>query len=186
METKRITRDRLTELMDYNRETGELIWKCNRGRVRKGDVAGSLDSWGYLQVRIDGKSYQVHILIWLLESGEWPSREIDHWNTVKTNNRFGNLRLATRRQNASNCEVRSHSKSGVKGVYQLPNGKFMASITVNRKSRNLGTFHEKIDAALAYAHAACKHFGDFVAPSTRELARSDSLLMSIESYGASL
>ena len=184
MRKERITRERLLELFDYNRETGELRWKQNRGTAKAGGLAGGIDTWGYRQIRVDGRVYQAHILVWFLEKGVWPVLEIDHRDTVKLNNRFKNLRLATRRQNASNCEVRSHSKSGIKGVHELPNGKFDAIITVKGRSRSLGTFSEKMDAALIYAHTACKLFGEFASPSTKALSRSDSILLNIEAYGS--
>ena len=132
-----------------------------------GHVAGNPDSWGYIQVSLDGRVYPAHHLVWFMHTGKWPKHELDHRDLDKANNRHDNLRPATRKQNASNCKVRSHSKSGMKGVYVMPNGKSIAQITVNRKSIYLGTFAEKWQAALAYANAACRFFGEFADPHSK-------------------
>jgi hypothetical protein len=164
------TRERILELFSYYPETGNLVWKMSRGGAKAGAHAGHLDTCGYWQVGVDRRQYQVHQLIWLIETGVWADLEIDHKDTVKTNNRFGNLRLATHGQNNAHREVRSNSKTGLLGVHERRPGKYTAQIRVNKKHIHLGTFSNKNDAAIAYAKAAYEYHGEFAAPSIRAQA----------------
>jgi len=54
-----LTVDLLKHLFDYDKETGNLIWKVSNTRSQKiGDIAGSFDSKiGYIRVGINGKKY---------------------------------------------------------------------------------------------------------------------------------
>ena len=52
-------------------------------------------------------------------------------------------------------------KSGYKGVFPLPNGKFQAQIGVNGKSKYLGTFSSAKEAAVAYDLAAIEYHREF-------------------------
>ena len=63
----------------------------------KGKVIGTRDRYGYLVYNILGKQYKVHRLVWLLETGKWPSGVIDHIDGIKDNNRFSNLRDTTQK-----------------------------------------------------------------------------------------
>src|SRR5215467_10234620 len=73
------------------REDGLLIRKTKRNKYLIGDVAGWLDDRGYRSVNLEGKSYKVHRLVWLLTYGSWPNGEIDHINGIRSDNRVSNL-----------------------------------------------------------------------------------------------
>lgn len=93
-----------------------------------GEIAG-YDAGGYRNIRIDGRAYRVHRLAWLWMTGEWPDPECDHINTVKNDNRWFNLRKATRGQNAANRNANSTSWTGQKGVtWDKRNSKWMGTI----------------------------------------------------------
>lgn len=155
---KRPNQGRLRQLFSYEPETGLLyrIGHCNS----KHGTAGSISSNGHMQVYADGKLYQLHNIIWVMMTGNWPSHDLDHRNQNRTDNRWINLREATRSQNAAN---RKHagSASGVKGVHQRASGRYRAVITHNYIKRNLGTFSTIAEAASAYATAAATLFGEF-------------------------
>lgn len=91
-----------------------------------------------------------------LEEGQ----EIDHRDGDGLNCRRGNLRAATSTQNHCNTPVRKRNKSGVKGVC-FQKGAWCAYITSKGKTRNLGRYRSKEDAAHAYAHAAVQIHGEF-------------------------
>ena len=58
-----LTVDLLNHLFEYDKETGNLIWKIQQRGIRKGSIAGTIKSHGYLCVGINYKSYRAHRLI---------------------------------------------------------------------------------------------------------------------------
>jgi hypothetical protein len=113
-----------------------------------------------LYVRIDGKSYLVHRLIWLWVRGEWPQDFIDHANRDSADNRWCNIRPANRSQNNVNSRARN-TDFGHKGLYRKPNGRIGVQIRHNGRTKNLGTFLDIEIAKRAYARAARYAFGEF-------------------------
>ena len=48
--------DEARRLLDYDPDTGLLWWKIRPSKaVKVGDVAGTLNAWGYIEVKIKGK-----------------------------------------------------------------------------------------------------------------------------------
>lgn len=154
------TQQRLKELLTYNPNTGDFIRnKVCSPRQQKGDVAGTIKK-GYVSIKIDYKDYKAHRLAWLYMTGEWPEYEIDHIDEVKSNNRWSNLREATRSQNAA-ARTSSSNSAGLRGVEQISSGKWRASLFVNRTRIYIGTFLTKEDAHKAYIEEKEKRFGEF-------------------------
>jgi len=112
-------------------------------------------------VSIDGREYRAHRLSWLYVCGEWPPRDIDHWDMDRSNNRWTNLRLATPGQNNANVPVRATNQLGVKGVRQMSSGNFQARIIVAGKLHHIGTFTSIAEASAAYAAAAVEAWGEY-------------------------
>jgi len=112
-----LTVDLLKHLFDYDKETGNLIWKVTNSNNQKiGDIAGSLNpKVGYIRVGINGKKYYAHRLIFLYHKGYLP-KTIDHINCDKVDNRIENLRAATVGQNQHNRKTNANNTSGYKGV----------------------------------------------------------------------
>ncbi|WP_313687028.1 HNH endonuclease signature motif containing protein, partial [Pantoea sp.] len=141
-----LTQERLKEILYYDENSGLFTWMVNSSSRRKGDVAGYLDSKGYISIRISGKHYRAHRLAWLYMYGAWPTYVIDHINRVKSDNRAMNLRDVTSRANSAN---RSDNSSGCTGVsWRQDCDKWRASIWVDGKMKHLGNYHT-IDAAHA-------------------------------------
>jgi len=161
----RLTAERLRALLDYNPATGEFVWRVSRGPAYKGSLAGSPHPNGYVYIKLDGKSYPVHRLVWLCMSGTFPPEDIDHINGHRNDNRLSNLRLATRAENCMNSKVRNTNTSGVKGVsWNQETRRWTAYINVNKSRLHLGRFIRIEDAAAAYEEAAKKYFGEFARP----------------------
>lgn len=158
-----LTASRLRELFVYQPETGiftRLVYRSPNAKA--GDVAGTMDKDGYIQIQIDGKLYKAHRLAWLYMTGEWPTHGIDHRDTVKDHNEWNNLRPATQAQNAGNCGPRSSNTSGFKGVtFDKKKARWMAQIQINRKCIHLGYHDTPAAAHAAYVAAANAHHGEF-------------------------
>lgn len=160
-----ITQERLKELLSYAPLTGVFLWKKSlRGRFAKaGAAAGYPDQKdGYLCICVDQRQYRVHRLAWFYMTGEWPKGQIDHKDLDKSNNRFSNLRDATKSQNMWNLKCRSNSATGVKGVqYDARRGLYYAKITANGRKTWLG-YHQTAEAAAeAYRVASIEKHQEF-------------------------
>ena len=165
----------LRQLLRYEPETDKLFWlpplrhmfATQRGYAisvarRCGKEAFTTINHGYKTAAISGTTLYAHRVIWALNHGEWPDRDIDHINGEKTDNRLCNLRLATRAENLLNTGPRVTSRSGRKGVHWTEKGgKWVAQIRSGGKTRTLGRFTEIEDAAAAYNKAAIELFGEF-------------------------
>jgi len=158
----RITRARLRELLDYNKETGEFRWRKRISRaVQAGDPAGTLDKDGYRKIAIAGRQYRAHQLAWLHKTGTWCSHVIDHRDCDPSNNRWANLRSATISQNNANRRLHRNNKCGFKGVIRNHIGRWVAAIYKDGRRYHLGSFGTPQEAHAAYVAAARKLFGEF-------------------------
>lgn len=131
-------------------------------RARVGTEAGS-SSVGRRSICIDGVFYGAHILVWLITTGEWPPIGIDHRDLDGLNNRWSNLRLATKSQNGQNTRRRADNTSGFKGVaWDAGRGKWRADIRVpNGPRKHLGMFEDPAVGHAAYVQAAKMLFGEY-------------------------
>ena len=153
-----ISREDVIEKFEYDKNTGNLIWKNSWRRAVKGEIAG-YNARGYRATKIDGKIYWIHRLVWLLHNGSLPSCGfvIDHINGKKSDNRIENLRAVTVKQNIENSGVSKNNKVGYKGVH-VRNGKYFAQIKHNYKVYRLGAFDSATEAFAAYEEAASQMF----------------------------
>lgn len=150
-----ITQERLKEVLRYDAETGEFIWRCNSQR------AGTLTNCGYIAIMIDYKQYKAHRLAWLYIHGYIPVK-LDHKDRNRRNNKMTNLRCATDSQNGANAIRPVNNTSGFKGVsFDKSTGKWMVYIMKNRIQRALGRYDTAELAAAAYERAASSLFAEF-------------------------
>jgi HNH endonuclease len=75
-------------------------------------------------------------------TGKWPRREVGHKNRIKADNRWCNLREASRSQTMINSGLRSTNSSGATGVW-LQGDKYRATIV----RKHLGMF-DTMEAAI--------------------------------------
>lgn len=105
-----LNKEQLNKLFDY--QDGKLFWKFKNGpRSIIGKEAGSIDSYGYRQISVDGVKHLAHKLVWLwhgfdLEEG----KEFDHISRNRLDNRVENLRLLTHTENVKISRVPEFAK----------------------------------------------------------------------------
>ena len=177
----KITPANLRILLRYDPETGKLFWNKREATMFaatprrtpehvcanwNSQFAGkealtSTTSHGYRSGRIFRKTFSAHRVIWAIQTGAWPS-EIDHINGDPSDNRWVNLRIATRSENTRNRGIPVSNNSGVKGVSQRRRDtKWRAHISHLGKQIHLGYFNCRTAAAFAYARASREFHGDF-------------------------
>lgn len=155
---KRPTQARLKKLFSYDQETGILSWLSPpKQKWRIGKRAGWFDE--YWRVLVDGMKLRASNVIWKYTTGKWPPVTIDHKNLKKYDDRWVNLRLATRSQNSANLKARS--KTGIKGTSLTKNGRYSVTIRHRTKQYYLGRFDSKVEAKAAYLKKAIELFGEF-------------------------
>lgn len=158
-----LTSAAIRELLQYEPDTGRLVWRVTRGSALAGDEAGRvMRATGYRQVRVGKALVYAHRLAWAIHHGEWPALALDHINGERDDNRIANLRLASRAENAWNRGAQVNSSHGQKGVtWNGAMKKWCARIMAHGTRRHLGYFDDLNDAARAYEVAARELHGDF-------------------------
>jgi hypothetical protein len=150
--------DLLTALC-YDAETGAFTWliepnPSKQGRTRAGDTAGTVTSTGHVVIGLWGVHYLAHRLAVFYVTGKWPEKEIDHRNGQRADNRWLNLRPATKKQQRENATPQRRSASGVRGVYWFKRTQqWRAVINHNKKPISLG-YHDCFLDAIAARKAA--------------------------------
>lgn len=167
----------LQDVIAYEPLTGVLRWKsrpishfknlrsCNTWNATyAGKQAGTLDRHGYIAINFQGKLNRAHRIAWYLMTGEWPKSFMDHKNGIRNDNRWDNLRQATRAQNNCNKSIRSNNTSGALGISRHPdNGRWRAQICIGGKRRHLGYFITLQEAQEARSQAEMEEHGEFAA-----------------------
>jgi hypothetical protein len=152
-----ITQELLHELFEY--KDGELYWKKYKVNRKMNVPVGTKSSTGRLSVRVYGKHYLIHRMIFLFHRGYLPEF-IDHKDNNYLNNRIENLRECTREQNNRNSTIRADNTTGVKCVYPHRN-KFIAHLRFNGKQNYLGIFDTIEEAEYVVKRYREEHHGDY-------------------------
>lgn len=170
----------LCKLLRYEPETGKLFWRHRpvdmfanerdhrlwTGRFSGQEAFTANNGCGYKRSQIQGKWYLAHRIIWVLQTGREPIEEIDHINHDRSDNRWGNLRTATRSGNMSNVSSAKNSSSKYLGVsWHKATKKWYAHISKGSrkdgKLLSLGLYDCEEEAARAYDFMAPHIHGDF-------------------------
>lgn len=153
---------RLYSLFSIDLSKGVLVHKKKFG-VMAGSAAGNVMPSGYVRVKIDGKLYLAHRVIYKMVTGEDPcEHEIDHIDGDKRNNRPENLRLATRHQNRQNVGTYKNNKSKLRGVWYEKSRKcFLCSVQSFGNRETFGPFSTAEEASEVYESVSRERFGEF-------------------------
>ena len=144
-----LTQLELKRVWNYNPATGLFTrLMSNNNFVKVGDIAKSHNGEGYVQIGINRIYYGAHRLAFLYMIGKWPDIQCDHINGIRDDNRWDNLRQATKTINAQNTHgLRTDNTSGYAGVtWSKQKQKWDAQIKVNSKTIHLGFFDCKHQA----------------------------------------
>ena len=160
-----VSAEKVRKLFWYDQNTGAMIWisppKNHYRMLHK--LAGTprtKNGKSYLWVKIDGRAYSLSRVAFLWMTGEWPVNQIDHKDGDSLNNKWDNLREATKTQNAWNHKTRAKKHSLPMGVRETPYG-FQARITKNKIIYSLGVFATADTARQAYEMKRQEFFGEF-------------------------
>lgn len=147
---------RIEDFIGYDEETGCFISLVDRGRARKGMVLGSKTANGYLSICFNGKVYLCHRLAFYFKQGVIPNSDVDHINGCRSDNRWCNLRIATRQQNMFNRSG-NLNKELPRNVYFHKSGKFRVKMKIDGETRHFGYF-DSLEAASEKANEVRKEY----------------------------
>lgn len=158
-----LSADKFRELFRYDPETGSLARLARAGgRACQAGHAGYVDPRGYPRVQINRRSHLVHRLAFLYMTGRWPDGDVDHIDGNTGNNKWSNLRIATKAQNLANAKRSKHNTSGFKGVYfRSDRQKWCAEIRTERRRIWLGVYETREEAVSVRKTATTKYHGEF-------------------------
>lgn len=157
-----LTAARARKILAYDKQTGVFRWRIARPRRPVGSIAGAINARGSRLIWIDGQAHYASRLAFLIIDGEWPPEFVDHRNHNRADDRWSNLRKASRTENNRNRRCQRSSSTGLKGVFPSRSGRrFRAAITVDGKRKWLGYFKTPLEASAAYRRAALEHHGEF-------------------------
>ena len=119
MKNRELTRDSLLELVDYNPETGDLLWRERTPEIVKNirsrntfnasyakkNVGSTSPASHDIRVHLFGKTHSVRSLIYLIMTGKYPKGRTCTINGVKNDLRWCNL--------ATMAELKQAKKDGV-------------------------------------------------------------------------
>ena len=117
-------------------------------RLDRKNSNGSFDKDGYKIIKIKGKQYKAHRLVYAYFNGEFPKEEIDHINRNRSDNRIENLREVDRLANVKNTTRKINPDTGVIGIYKDKSTKGLKkvfSFHYNGKTLRFKTLEEAIE-----------------------------------------
>lgn len=152
------------EYLDYNPETGHMTWKTKKHskKVIVGERAGSISTSNRHRVlRLLGRLYPEHRLIWLHYYGSWPTNHIDHDNHDEQDNKIKNLKDVTQRRNNMNSSRRADNSTGQVGVWLNKLNrykKYMAELSLDGKRVHYSS-HYTLEEAITARKSAERDWG---------------------------
>ena len=149
-----MTQTELKNMFIY--DDGNIYRTKRAGCFKVGSKAGSIwkdpkrENHKYMVIKISGKEYKLHRIIWCLINGKMPDGQIDHINGDTLDNRIENLRVVDNVTNSKNRGIQSNNTTGYHGITRH-NGRFRVRINHNGKRLSCGvydTFEEALSKRL--------------------------------------
>jgi len=165
----------LRQLLRYDPQTGTLFWLPRpvemfeslrvanmwKAKFENKPALNAPNKKGYLCGTLMGVHAKSHRIIWAMQTGKWPD-QVDHIDGNRANNKFSNLREATREQNSKNRSSQKGSASKYLGVSRSSDRKrWSAEIHASGRKIFIGRFFSEDEAARAYDAAARIHHREF-------------------------
>ena len=120
---------------------------------------------GYVETAISfpkRKRIFLHRLLCNVLLLDWKKFQVDHINRNKLDNRMSNLRVVSNAFNQLNTSLRKDNTWGEKGISlekRWGKGRWVATISVNKKNICLGRFYTKEEAIKARINGEKKYYG---------------------------
>ena len=138
---KRIIQMHKTFNNEYKYRDG-ILYRKKIGKGIKTGICGTKDSGGYIAIKLNGKIWKAHRIIYQMFNPEWDitnvcenTNVIDHINGNRADNRIENLRVTTKQGNQWN-------QTKAKGYsFCKTHKKWLAYIAVNDTMINLGYYN---------------------------------------------
>ena len=163
-----LSQEHLNSIFEY--KDGSLFYKKSCGTMKSGSKAGPSKPDGRIQVKVDGKLYLLHRIIFAMHNGYLPEM-VDHIDGNNTNNRIENLRAATHEQNSWNAKARQDNVVGIKNIsYNKKYGSWTVRVQANNIRKYIGSYKSLDEAkgiAMAYRNKYHKEFarhGNLMSP----------------------
>lgn len=150
----------LTRPREHFKSTGSWLAWNSRWSGRPAFTSYNGKGYKTTTLTLYGVKHRIsmHRVVFALAYGRWPDGVIDHIDGDPQNNSLSNLRDVTQSENSRNSRMSKRNTSGITGVYWFePARLWMALIGVNGKSKFLGYFKSKCDAANARKAAELKY-----------------------------
>jgi hypothetical protein len=168
----------------YDPDTGLFTRVIPTQRQLIGDVVGYKSHAGYIRMgfKEGGVTRKIlaHRAAFFYMEGAFPPAYVDHINGCRSDNRWVNLRHATRKENNRNRSPRRNSTSKFLGVSKhvtrrttkdgVPRSseRWAAQIGVVGDKRWLGSFKTEREAAIAYDREAIKAYKEYASTNILE------------------
>ena len=139
------TQEQLKSQLHYNPDTGEftrIAMASHLGPSTVGQVVGTKNSAGYLQIRVCGGRYLANRLAWIYMTGTSPNGDVDHIDRNRLNNRWSNLRDVDRSANSRNVRTRPDKSSAFRGVSKRGN-RWQVVVRIDGRLKFLGSFDDE-------------------------------------------
>ena len=134
-----------------------------------GRIVGSVTRQGYIRIIANGKRCMAHRVIFVMMKGSIPEgMEIDHRNGIRRDNKWFNLRLATKRQNKQNMAKTGRNASGTIGVsWDKARCQWKASVNRDGRPVMIGRYNTMEAAVSARRTEEAIHYGEFALSASR-------------------
>ncbi len=106
------------EVIEYIKDNFIYLSDGTFERKDQKNAKGSYDKDGYVIIKIKGKQYKAHRLVFAYFNNRFPKNEIDHINHIRDDNRIENLREVSRLENIYNRTPQINKDTGVVGIYK--------------------------------------------------------------------